>query len=179
MRLRGDGEFTGADNFGGAVEDGAEVHECSGRACGALADGVADAVAVEAKDGMVQGDHRAFYSCGHICGPADENVVGGWELRCVARRWQKAGNVFMSGWRVVIRDDGAFQVRGPRALGESIWAAHVPFSYPAKRERRPQPGAGGRVSTGHRIQRPMRTMDCIEPGSNRPHRCGGIGRTYI
>jgi hypothetical protein len=127
MRLGGDGEFTGADNFGGAVEDGAEVHECSGRACGALADGVADAVAVEAKDGMVQGDHRAFYSCGHICGPADENVVGGWELRCVARRWQKAGNqrrdvhiiacVFMSGWRVVIRDDGAFQVRGAARPG--------------------------------------------------------------
>jgi len=47
------------------VEDGAQVHEGVGGAGGTFAVGIADAVAVEAEDGMVQGNDRAFHSCVH------------------------------------------------------------------------------------------------------------------
>lgn len=49
----------------GAIEDCAEVQESVRGAGRALAVGIADAVAVEAKDGMVQGNDRAFHSCVH------------------------------------------------------------------------------------------------------------------
>ena len=61
----GDGEFARVGDFGGPIEDGAEVHEGVRRAGRTLAVGIADVVAVEAKDGMVQRDDGVLHSCGH------------------------------------------------------------------------------------------------------------------
>jgi hypothetical protein len=54
-----------AHEFGGAVENDAQIHERAGGAGGTFAVGVADAIAVKAKYGMIQRDGRIFHKSGH------------------------------------------------------------------------------------------------------------------
>lgn len=61
-----DGESARAGDFGGAVKNGAEVHEGTRGACGALAVGVADAVAVEAKYSKVHRNGCVFEVRFHV-----------------------------------------------------------------------------------------------------------------
>jgi hypothetical protein len=65
MNSSGVGQFFLAHEFCGTVENDAQIHERAGGAGGTFAVGVAHAIAVKAKYGMVQRNGRIFHKSGH------------------------------------------------------------------------------------------------------------------